>query len=448
MNSSSEKQTQVNESKHSVVDQREFVKIVEPVRHVNAHTSISVGDLEQEEKKVVKEPKKLEKSKVVFVNLTPRPTSIIAESINPKNENLNQETIIKNNNSFLNEQTEFSTKYGNHNQNLDSALAVDPTVTFADPTTNLADNITETNYVDHTFMQQNKSIETPVSAKKFKQTDRLNPIVEEGSEKLECNQMLNKKSISYYDNVIKTDQNETTHSKPNNCSVYSTDYNPPLETTEYNPPLETNFGYTLPVETAPQAVENIEHMSFVANILQQDQQVQFPSPNQDNLDDCETYDNFKQTNGGLKRYELCSIEENNVNEIPTKSVKTYYDGKRCWTSLANSRSTYDNQNFELNEGYDPSNERVKNVQLDTSKDESDGKVKKTNMHVKIRLPDETVKTEISKSKKKKGQHCCFSFTLILIFFIVIVILGYFIGCDKDTRELLFSREFWSRWKMN
>lgn len=54
MNSSSEKQTQVKESKHSVVDQREFDKIVEPVRHVNAHTSISVGDLEQEEKKVVK----------------------------------------------------------------------------------------------------------------------------------------------------------------------------------------------------------------------------------------------------------------------------------------------------------------------------------------------------------------------------------------------------------
>jgi len=101
---------------------------------------------------------------------------------------------------------------------------------------------------------------------------------------------------------------------------------------------------------APQTVENIQHTShFSTRPLKQDQQIQFPSTNNlINMTHAENYDNYKRNREGLKRYNPDSIEvdtntEQLIDTNQTKSIKTYYDGKRCWTSLSNSRSVYDNQ---------------------------------------------------------------------------------------------------------
>lgn len=70
----------------------------------------------------------------------------------------------------------------------------------------------------------------------------------------------------------------------------------------------------------------------------------------------EDYDNMKprqqQKTGSLKRYNLSTIDENaeasqlkEEQEHQEKYIKTYYDGKKCWTSLASSKSEYDNQKY-------------------------------------------------------------------------------------------------------
>jgi hypothetical protein len=43
---------------------------------------------------------------------------------------------------------------------------------------------------------------------------------------------------------------------------------------------------------------------------------------------------------------LSIIEEDAEAQLKNdqeKSIKTYYDGKKCWTSLSTSKSDYDNQ---------------------------------------------------------------------------------------------------------
>ena len=98
---------------------------------------------------------------------------------------------------------------------------------------------------------------------------------------------------------------------------------------------------------APQAVENIQHVSHCSRPQKHDQQIQFPSTNKLNspTSGVDNHTNYKIA--GLKRYDPSSIdtEENTEpnSENQMKSIKTYYDGKRFWTLLSNSKSNYDNQ---------------------------------------------------------------------------------------------------------
>ncbi len=59
----------------------------------------------------------------------------------------------------------------------------------------------------------------------------------------------------------------------------------------------------------------------------------------------ENYDNYKKNRDGLKRYNPDSIDDDIKTELVVSGnlIRTYYDGKRCWTSLASSRSIYDNK---------------------------------------------------------------------------------------------------------
>ena len=91
----------------------------------------------------------------------------------------------------------------------------------------------------------NKTTETPVSAKKFyekPQNDRLKSIVEEKStDRSEMNGVLNKKTISYYDNI----QNANRENQVDDLEFdqFNQDvYNPPLDHTEYsNHPAHNTF---------------------------------------------------------------------------------------------------------------------------------------------------------------------------------------------------------------
>jgi hypothetical protein len=389
---------------------------------------------------VIKEPKKLEKSKTVFVNLTPRPSSLNLESTE---EGKPQQQKTSNNDAFLIEQ--YKSQF--------PATVTDSTLNTQLDRTSM-------------FTTNNRTIETPVSAKiiypKQTQSERLNPIVEE-QQNYNCdlrkqeNQMLNKKSISYYDNIIRTDNNNNNentaqHEQQTDDLESEASYSPQhMENHNENnsmQPSSQNFR-----NLAPQTVENIQHISSsdFSKPLKQDQQIQFPSANYLNG----IYDNYRLKDGGLKRYDLNNIDTNNEQEFlddQMKSIKTYYDGKRCWTSLSNSRSDYDNQNYELNEGYEASQDSLKKCQLYNYKEEATDSSrlnKKSDLHVKIKLPDESLEMKVVTKEKSSGK--CRSLCLIvftfLIFAVVIAILVYFIGLDKYARERLFSsvNSSWNKW---
>jgi len=97
----------------------------------------------------------------------------------------------------------------------------------------------------------------------------------------------------------------------------------------------------------------------------------------------------------------------------------------------------------LNEGYEPSNDSLRKGKLYQNNEEIDGKLKKKNdLHVKIKLPDDSVeKVSIKKSSKRKCQNFCFIMLIFLIFAVVITILVYFVGkCLFSAKLFLYKRD--------
>lgn len=404
----------------------------------NVQTSVNTGKCGVETK-IVKEPvrtdiRKLEKSKVLFVNLTPKPDQY--QTNQNVSEIPNTQTVMSNatnnNQAFLNEQTIKS---------------------YALSTTN-DQQLTMLDRSGCNF--NNKTTETPVSAKKFyekPQNDRLKSIVEEKStDRSEMNGVLNKKTISYYDNI----QNANRENQVDDLEFdqFNQDvYNPPLDHTEYsNHPAHNTF-----LSKAPQFIENVHHTSE-NTIGKKDQMVQYPTPNVNNQTSTypvlenkevsmmiEDYDNCNaKQSSGLKRYNLSTIQEEEDKTV-AKTVKTYYDGKRCWSSLAASGSFYDNQNYQLNEGYEQSTDSLDRC---NKNGEEPVNVQVKNEHrVKIQLPEESINEKSMMSSKKSSrscQSCCFKFFIGLILLISFGILGYFIGLDSYAREKFFTSEFWQQ----
>lgn len=81
----------------------------------------------------------------------------------------------------------------------------------------------------------------------------------------------------------------------------------------------------------------------------------------------------------------------------------------------------------LNQWYRPTENQEqsnKNDRLDSAAEVK----QKNDLHVKIQLPDETLKKTIEKPiKKRKCQSCCMKLFIIILFLIVLAILGFFIG---------------------
>lgn len=433
--------------------------LVKPeVIYKNAQTNVNTIELGKEirinrESNTKQEPrKKLEKSKVVFVNLTPRPNT--------------KSSYNDNNNNNTNNNFNISSNLNENKDNVQSKAVTNEAYTQDDLNTQLKDSAIMS-YLDtldqsgRSYRSNQRQIETPVSAKKSNlyPTERLKSIAEESnkdlySQNLETNEMLNKRSLSYYDNI-----NGNNNTQMPNTQLGHTNYSE-TDNTAYNPPLENEYSYK-ETQMAPQIVENCQHISNQSVKLQRDQINQFPTPNINNVSqfqentrqdnnnvstNSDEYDNYKNTksNGGLKRYNLSTIEEENDDDkLISKSSKTYYDGKRCWTSLASSRSNYDNQNFQLNGvnyEYESSNSDMK-VDYDNSVDTDsvDLIIRKNENHVNIKLPDISIERTV---KERQCQNCCFKFFLILISLIAIAILIYFIAFDEYARNKLFSAEMW------
>ncbi len=127
------------------------------------------------------------------MNLTPRPNSLNLEDgkIQAKSNEQQQQPKLLSDEAILNEQVNYTTGQHYASQIPESAM-----------TTNF----------DRSNIDTDKTIETPVSAKKFyPQSEHLKPIAEDNNAERNTefvNQMLNNKTFSYYDNIIKTDKDE------------------------------------------------------------------------------------------------------------------------------------------------------------------------------------------------------------------------------------------------
>lgn len=370
-------------------------------------TGMNTINLEDESKIVVekvvtekaKEPNKLnklEKSKVVFVNLTPKP-----------NPNTNDISEIKptNNVNFLSENRRLNTQLNDLTEMSDY------------PILNNSNQISV-----------NKNIDTP----KFypNQSERLMSIAEEkSSEKLETNEILNKKTLSYYDNIIR--EEHAINVKEDVEKIDEFDFQKSFSRNNLD---------------SERTAENSHFMN--QDLKQKDQMVQFPTPIQNmeslvidqtssNSNDMQLFRN-REVNQ-LKRYNLSTIEEEQ-DETALECVKTYYNGNKLWTSS-------NNEKYQENKGFEKSAENIneKSSQHEITDEEKPYMTSKKNVnHVKIKLPHDSFGNTTMPHKERKFQKFCFNFFLILIFLCVISVLAYFIGFDKLGREKLFSFKIWGR----
>ncbi len=156
--------------------------------------------------------KKLAKSKVIFVNLTPRAN---LEDVKNQTKTTEQQQRLLVDEAYINEKVNYNTSQH-----------------FANQPNICPESVMTTTYLERSNMNANKTIETPVSAKKFyPHNERLNPIAEEDkTDKNQTNQiLLNNKTFSYYDNIIRTDKNENDfqQEQTDEADILDTSYNNP-----------------------------------------------------------------------------------------------------------------------------------------------------------------------------------------------------------------------------
>lgn len=181
--------------------------------------------------------KRLEKSKVIFVNLTPKPchpSSNVEQTQQQKFYRPTEENFQMVNKAFLNNETKNQTDMNIGMKDSAVSYRTQRTMYDEDPT------------FDESFIRPNKTIETPVSAKFYSkpQSDRLKAIREERSDEAvnmsEANPLLYKRNLSYYDNVM--NKNETELNDDNEDDEHT--YNPSMRNnTQMNNTTQNDYQY-------------------------------------------------------------------------------------------------------------------------------------------------------------------------------------------------------------
>ena len=223
----------------------------------------------------------LEKSKVIIVNLTPKPDQF---------ESFKQRT----NAVLLNEKHDMEDRLNE---------------------TEMDENIFINNNNNHTKeINYNKVVETPIlsscSKSKMNLSHRKNePLmtIDEEIHDLKPNPILNKMSHNYYDNIIK---NKNMNVIEESIPIASIDS---YADSVYNPTLteQNRIGY---------------------DKYYKDQIIQFPTPqyNRDKRNQTDSIDLDCNIENNPDRFRLNKI--NQYNQNAQKSLETFYDGKRLWTA--------------------------------------------------------------------------------------------------------------------
>jgi len=378
---------------------------------------------------VVQKPKKLAKSKVIFVNLTPKVSDPPTKEADPQD----------------------TSNFGYINENLEQ---LNTTVIGGDDlcqSTSYQHKLDDSSFVDKLANSARQHL-----------SQRLMTITEENDNQInEPSGNINQKSSFYYDNIIKNKMEPINDSR--SAAVTQEIFTPAISKDERN--LEIHHSQNAPLELAPQHVQHFNYISqnnshgpsyqvdepqmnnldaaHRNEIEQRDQIMQFPTPNEmmfmNQHELTNANEDFVQP-PRLKRVNLSNFEENAEN-LP-KEIKTYYDGKTCWTSLPADQTG-------LNQWYRPTENEPQNENNDRLDRHEVPEVKKRNdLHVKIQLPNENVNKEtIEKpTNERKGQRCCLKIFIFFVLLVVVALLAFFIGFDDYARKTFFNVEFWKSFK--
>lgn len=168
-----------------------------------------------------------------------------------------------------------------------------------------------------------------VNSARQQHSQRLMTITEENDNQLtDSNGITNQKSSYYYDNIIKSKM-DTIH---NNTTAVTQDIFTPAISKDQRD--YEHHSQKTPLQVSPHeqsfAVDE-NRMNHRNEIEQCDQIMQFPTPNDNMLMNKSDHESFEQVQRRLKRVNLSSLNE--IDDNLPKETKTFYDGRKCWTSL-------------------------------------------------------------------------------------------------------------------
>ncbi|RNA20085.1 hypothetical protein BpHYR1_014892 [Brachionus plicatilis] len=375
-----------------------------------------------------KEPKKLkpllEKSKLIVVNLTPKPETLSnllqSNDLNlPKKSNMHQtqiqhETLTDNQKKgFLNstEQNQFSANILAEKNSIDNFLSKKNTSRIEE--LKIDDNQTpiSTSFKTKTINERNIDLINDLLAKNdqtqsknilnITKIDEINKKPSNNRSKTNLNDIFKIKSLNYYDDIM------------------SKHTDPMIETKQFT-------------KLDDKQVQTSDLKIPTNNTETQTEELRPDYSPRDSVLDIDISEKKEPSPIDRDLFRLNRTNDDIVNKLEAhaKRLETFYNGRKSWTVV----SEFNEEKEEVNVPDDHVNSSDKLILIEAENKEPR---KKKNLSVKIKLPDDCDDSQTEKVAKKRGaQKCCHLFFLLTLFFVAIGILAYFIVWNFVSKNQL------------
>ncbi|CAF0897819.1 unnamed protein product [Brachionus calyciflorus] len=353
----------------------------------------------------------LEKSKLIVVNLTPKPeiedllsskdlnlpkkTNMLQTKINHETKHENQKKIFLNsteNHNFsgniLADGNNFMAKKNTSNRIDD--LKLDDNQTPISTSFKSKSAVERSIDIMHDILLKNSEPPKTAESHNITRIEEINKKPNNNRSKSNLNEILKIKSLNYYDDIM-TKQTEVM--------------------TELSKIVKHDDKGVQTFDYLKQNIETQTDQSVVLNINEHKNDTEIEIER----------DPFMLNKN--------AHEISNETEIQPKRLATFYNGRKSWTVVAEINETDKSREKEIIH-----EEEIEMVPVDTSdkimlvESENFDRKKKKNLSVKIKLPDSVDSKEAMAEvvkKKRSAQKCCHLFFLLILFFVTIGILAYF-----------------------